>query len=189
MMNKIKVVGFGGSLRRRSYNRALLEECVNLMPENSELNIFDILQIPIFNQDDEETPPEIVKEFKDAIRRSDAVLVVTPEYNYSIPGFLKNAIDYASRPATDNVFKHKPVALMSASVSILGGSRAQYHLRQVFVFLDSFVINKPEVFVTVAHTKFDQDLKLMDNNSKDIMKQLLQNLVSSVRDQKKLLNE
>ncbi|MCL4421251.1 MAG: NAD(P)H-dependent oxidoreductase, partial [Candidatus Thermoplasmatota archaeon] len=74
----------------------------------------------------------------------------------------KNAIDYASRPADDNVFKHKPVALMSASVSILGGSRAQYHLRQVFVFLDSYVINKPEVFVTLANTKFDENLRLVD---------------------------
>ncbi|MCW6168771.1 MAG: NAD(P)H-dependent oxidoreductase [Thermoplasmatales archaeon] len=189
MTDKVKITGFGGSLRKKSFNRALLSECTALMPGNSELKIFDISKIPIYNQDDEIDLPKPVKDFKDAIRSSDAVLVVTPEYNYSIPGFLKNAIDYASRPADDNVFKHKPVALMSASVSILGGSRAQYHLRQVFVFLDSFVINKPEVFVTLASTKFDENLKLIDEAAKGFMKQLLQNLVSFTNDLKNMENK
>ena len=186
MTDRVKVTGFGGSLRKKSFNRALLYECPALMPENSELTIFDISEIPIYNQDNEIDLPKPVKDFKDAIRSSDALLVVTPEYNYSIPGFLKNAIDYASRPADDNVFKHKPVALMSASISILGGSRAQYHLRQVFVFLDSYVINKPEVFVTLANTKFDENLRLVDETAKGFMKQLLQNLVSFTNDLKKL---
>lgn len=189
MSDKINVTGFGGSLRKNSYNRALLEECVNLMPANSELSFANISGIPLFNQDDEENPPDAVKNFKNAIRKADAILVVTPEYNFSIPGIIKNAIDYASRPPTDNVFRHKPVALMSASVSILGGSRAQYHLRQVFVFLDAYVINKPEVFVTLAHTKFDNNLRLIDKTAKEFMGQLLNNLVSAALDIKKLGKE
>lgn len=186
MSDVIRVTGFGGSLRKNSYTRAMLEECTNLMPPSSELSIADISRIPLFNQDDEEHPPAAVKDFKNSIRKSDAVLVVTPEYNYSIPGFLKNAIDYASRPPSDNVFRHKPVAIMSASIGILGGSRAQYHLRQVFVFLDSYVINKPEVFVTLANTKFDSNLRLIDNTAREFMGELLKNLVTAALNLKKL---
>ena len=120
-------------------------------------------------------PPK-VKEFKSKIRESDALLIATPEYNYSVPGVLKNAIDYASRPYGDNSFDDKPVAIMSASIGMLGGARAQYHLRQMFVFLNMHPVNVPEVIVTFASDKFDSEGNLLDKNAKGFLTQLLQNL-------------
>ena len=133
--NKLKVLGFAGSLRKGSYNKALLRAAENLLPENLILEIYDIDGIAPFNQDNE---PVKVKEFKSKIRGADALLIATPEYNYSVPGVLKNVIDYASRPYGDNPFDGKPVAIMSASVGMLGGARAQSHLRQTFIFLNIF---------------------------------------------------
>ena len=105
-----------------------------------------------------------------------AILIATPEYNYSVPGVLKNAIDCASRPYGDNPFNDKPVATMSASVGMLGGARAQYHLRQTFIFLNMYPINGPEVIVTFAQNKFDSNGKLTDEDTKRFLKQLLENL-------------
>jgi chromate reductase len=125
--------------------------------------------------------PEKVKEFKAKIKAADAILIATPEYNYSISGVLKNAIDWASRPYGDNSFKGKPVGLMSASIGILGGARAQYHLRQSFVFLDMYPLNKPEVMVAFAPQKFDRNGKLTDESTRKIIRQLLENLVDWTR--------
>jgi chromate reductase, NAD(P)H dehydrogenase (quinone) len=147
--NKVKVLGFAGSLRRGSYNKALLRAAADLLPEDMNLEIFDIEGITAFNQDTEENMPLKVKEFKAKIREADAILIATPEYNYSVPGVLKNAIDWGSRPYGDNSFDGKPVAIMSASVGIIGGARAQYHLRQMFVFLNMYPINRPEVIVSL----------------------------------------
>ena len=121
--NKLKVLGFAGSLRTGSYNKALLRAAEDLLPENVILEIYDIDGIPPFNQDNEQDMPLKVKEFKSKIRGADALLIATPEYNYSVPGVLKNAIDCASRPYGDNPFDGKPVAIMSASVGMLGGAR------------------------------------------------------------------
>jgi chromate reductase len=118
-----------------------------------------------------------VREFKAKIRLADAILIVTPEYNYSIPGVLKNAIDWASRPYPDNSFKDKPVALMSASTGMIGGERAQLHLRQCFVFLNMQAVNMPEVIVTFAPKKFDDKGRLIDEETKEHIKKLLENLV------------
>jgi len=178
MDNKLKVLGFAGSLRSGSYNKSLLRAAADLMPENSNLEIFDIDDIPAFNQDIEKDMPEKVKEFKSRIRDADAILIATPEYNYSVPGVLKNAIDWASRPYGDNPFDGKPVAVMSASIGMLGGARAQYHLRQIFVFLNMHPINGPEVIVPFAHDKFDANGKLMDENTQKFLRQLLENLVN-----------
>lgn len=109
------------------------------------IEIIDIEGVPLFNQDLEEKMSEKVKEFKAKIKAADAILIVTPEYNYSVPGVLKNAIDWASRPYGDNSFGGKPVAVMSASQGMLGGARAQYHLRQTFVSLNIHPVNRPEV--------------------------------------------
>ena len=128
------------------------------------LEIFEIEGIPAFNQDLEGDIPKKVKEFKSKIREANAILIATPEYNYSVPGVLKNAIDWASRPYGDNPFDGKPVAIMSASVGMLGGSRAQYHLRQIFVFLNMYPVNGPEVIVPFAQDKFDATGKLIDDN-------------------------
>lgn len=180
-MEKIRVLGFGGSLRNGSYNWALLENAKDLMPEGSELDLYDLKDIPIYNQDLDSNLPESVQKFKDAVRKADGILICTPEYNFSIPGFLKNALDFASRPPTDNPFPGKPVAIMSASGSMLGGARVQYHLRQVLGYLDMRQIYKPEVFLASAHTKFDQSMKLTDENARDFIKQLLNKLVKEAR--------
>jgi chromate reductase len=173
----LNILGFAGSLRNGSYNRALLRVAADLVPKDVKLDIFDLEGIPLFNQDLENSMPEIVKKFKAKIRSADAILIATPEYNYSIPGVLKNAIDWASRPYGDNSFDSKPVAVMSASPGMLGGARAQYQLRQLFVFLNMYPLNKPEIFVTFANQKFDEKSKLTDENTKEFIKQLLQALV------------
>jgi chromate reductase, NAD(P)H dehydrogenase (quinone) len=180
--NKLKILGFAGSLRAGSYNKALLRAAVDLLPEGVTLEIFDLLGIPAFNQDLESDMPTKVKEFKSKIREeSDAILIATPEYNFSVPGVLKNAIDWASRPYGDNSFDGKPVAIMSASIGMLGGARAQYHLRQMFVFLNMYPVNGPEVIVTFAHDKFDTNGKLVDENTRKFLTQLLQNLANWTR--------
>lgn len=179
--NKLKVLGFAGSLRVGSYNKALLLSATDLLPDDTNLEIFDIEGIPVFNQDLEENMPLKVKEFKSKIRDADAILIATPEYNYSVPGVLKNAIDWASRPYGDNPFDGKPVAIMSASIGMLGGARAQYHLRQMFVFLNIHPVNGPEVIVPFAREKFDATGRLLDENTKKFLTQLLQNLVNWTR--------
>jgi chromate reductase, NAD(P)H dehydrogenase (quinone) len=176
MEKRVKILGFAGSLRLGSYNKALLRAAADLLPKDLDLDIFDIDGIPGFNQDIEAEMPVKVKEFKSKIRDADGILIATPEYNYSVPGVLKNAIDWASRPYGDNAFDGKPVAIMSASIGMFGGARAQYHLRQMFVFLNMHPVNGPEVMVTFAQDKFDADGKLVDENTKKYLSQLLQNL-------------
>jgi chromate reductase, NAD(P)H dehydrogenase (quinone) len=158
-----------------------LRAAENFIPEDVNLEIFDIDGIPAFNQDVEKDMPNKVKDFKSKIREADAILIATPEYNYSVPGVLKNAIDWASRPYGDNPFDGKPVAIMSASIGMLGGARAQYHLRQMFVFLNMFPINGPEVIVTFAQDKFDSQGKLIDENTQKFLRQLIQNLINWTR--------
>src|SRR5919199_2958298 len=181
METKLKFLGFAGSLRVGSYNKALLRAATNLIPENAILEIFDLDDIPPFNQDLEMNMPAKVTEFKSKIREADAILIATPEYNYSVPGVLKNAIDFASRPYGDNPFDDKPVAIISASIGMLGGARAQYHLRQIFVFLNMYPINRPEVIVPFAQDKFDANGNLLDNDTKKFLGQLLQNLADWTR--------
>jgi len=182
MTDKIKILGIVGSLRKNSYNKLLLLNSKALLPEGATLEIFDRLgEFPLFNQDLENDPPQIVKEFKRKIRESDAILISTPEYNYSIPGVLKNALDWAARPYGDNPFEGKPVAIMSASIGMLGGARAQYHLRQVLVYLNTITINKPEVFVAFAHKKFDENGNLVDEETKKYIAELLRNLVNTAK--------
>jgi chromate reductase len=178
MEKKIAILGFAGSLRKNSYNKALLRAAMELMPKDATLEIFNLEGIPPFNQDFETQPPDKVKEFKTKIRAADAILIATPEYNYSIPGVLKNAIDWASRPYGDNSFEDKPVAIMSASIGMFGGARAQYHLRQVFVFLDMHSLNRPEVCVPFATDKIDEKGRVTDETTKEKIRELLENLVN-----------
>jgi len=177
-MGKVfKILGFAGSLRKNSYNKSLLSAALELLPEGVALEIFDLEGIPPFNQDFENQPVEKVKEFKAKIRAVDAILIATPEYNYSIPGVLKNAIDSASRPYGDNAFANKPVAIMGASPGMIGTARAQYHLRQCFVFLNCFVMNQPEVMVSSAHERIDKDGKVTDQKTRELIRKLLENFV------------
>ena len=185
MTDYINIVGFAGSLREDSYNKALLRAAVELRPEDARIEIIDIEGVPLFNQDLEGKMSEKVKEFKAKIKAADAILIVTPEYNYSIPGVLKNAIDWASRPYGDNSFEDKPVAVMSASLGMLGGARAQYHLRQTFVSLNMHPVNRPEVIVTFAAEKFDEKGRLKDKIATDLIRELLENLVTLTKKLKK----
>lgn len=178
MSQKTRVLGFAGSLRKDSYNKALLRMAVEVAPAEVELETFDLEGIPPFNQDHDSDPPQRVREFKERIRAADAILIVTPEYNYSIPGVLKNAIDWASRPYGDNAFEDKPVALMGASVGMLGAARAQYHLRQCCVFLNMHPLNRPEVMVPFVADKMDADGKLTDSKTKEKITELIQSLAT-----------
>jgi chromate reductase, NAD(P)H dehydrogenase (quinone) len=181
MNNTVKILGIAGSLRRESYNRRALRAAIDLTPEGAQLETFELDDIPIFNQDHEQDPPPVVAEFKRRIREADAILFVTPEYNYSIPGVLKNAIDWASRPYGDSAWNGKGVAVMGASPGVIGTARAQYHLRQTFVFLNMFAINQPEVMIGRAHERFDEQGNLTDETTKKLISELLQNLVNLSR--------
>ncbi|MFH1146532.1 MAG: NAD(P)H-dependent oxidoreductase [Pseudomonadota bacterium] len=174
---KMTIFGFAGSLREGSYNKALMRAAQEVSPEGIRLEVFDLEDIPPYNQDFEYEFPEIVRDFKARIRSADAILIATPEYNYSIPGVLKNAIDWASRPFGDNAFDDKPVAVMSASVGMLGGARAQYHLRQVFVYLNMHPVNQPEVMMPFAGEKVDDYGRITDGKTTELIEQLLERLV------------
>lgn len=177
----VRVLGIAGSLRRASFNRAALRAAQQLAPSSVTVEIFEIDGIPGFNEDIEKNPPEKVVEMKRRIREAEAILLVTPEYNYSVPGVLKNAIDWASRPYGDSAWEGKPVAIMGASPGMLGTGRAQYHLRQTFVFLNMHPINRPEVMIGQAAKKFDEQLNLTDETSKKLIVKLLDNLAAWTR--------
>ncbi len=176
MADEIRILGFAGSLRKQSYNRSSLRAAVDLVPAGITLETFDLAGIPLFNQDHEGEPPAAVRQFKSAISEADAILIVTPEYNYSVPGVLKNAIDWASRPYGQSAWDGKPVGIMGASVGMLGTARAQYHLRQIFVFLNMFPLNQPEVMIANVDQKFDTDGKLTDKKTAKKIQELLQAL-------------
>lgn len=177
MSQPVRILGIAGSLRAASYNRAALRAATQLTPEGATIDVFDIQGIPGYNEELDANPPAIVTDFKARIRAADAILIVTPEYNYSIPGVLKNAIDWASRPYGDSAWTGKPAAIMGASIGMFGSARAQYHLRQTMVFLNMFPINQPEVMITKAADRFDADGNLTDETSRELIRQLLQGLV------------
>lgn len=185
MNQQLTILGIAGSLRAGSFNRLALRAAQELAPEGATIETFDINGLPGFSQDDEANPPAQVGELKQKIKNADAILLVTPEYNYSVPGVLKNAIDWASRPYGDSAWTKKPVAIMGASVGTLGTARAQYHLRQMFVFLNMYVVNQPEVMISAAHKRFDEQGNLTDETTKKLIGQLLEELVSLTRQLKK----
>lgn len=184
-MSQIKLIAISGSLRKGSYNSNAVRFLQKELPENVSLELLDISQVPLLNEDDEKKPlPESVLNLKDKIAEADGVIFATPEYNYSIPPALKNAIDWASRGK--NLWSDKPVAIFSASLGMLGGSRVQSHLRQVALCLNMRALNKPEVFIGSAHTKFDKEGNLTDATTQDFLKRLLAELVKEVENQRKL---
>ncbi|HEY2004456.1 MAG TPA: NAD(P)H-dependent oxidoreductase [Candidatus Saccharimonadia bacterium] len=175
---KLNITGIAGSLRSGSYNRAALRAAAELCPEEVEIQMVNLRDIPSYNEDRESNPPESVGELKRAIRACDAVLFATPEYNYSIPGVLKNAIDWASRPYGDSAWDDKPAAIMGASIGPIGTARAQYHLRQILSYLNMYAINKPEVLIANAAEKFDEQGHLIDQDTRDYIEALVMALVS-----------
>ena len=181
MSTPITILGIAGSLRKASINRGALRAAQQLAPADAKIESFDLDDIPVFNQDEDQRPPERVTQFKAKIRAADAILFCTPEYNYSIPGMLKNAIDWASRPYGDSAWDGKPVAIMGASPGRLGTARAQYHLRQCFIFLNMYPLNNPEVMISDADDYFDEQGNLTDGATKGRIGKLVQALAAWTR--------
>jgi chromate reductase len=165
----IRILGIAGSLRQASFNRATLRAAQELAPDGMQIDSFDIAPIPLYNDDVRQQGfPPPVEDFRARIKAADGVLIVSPEYNYSIPGVLKNAIDWASRPP-EQPFDGKPIGIMGASMGVMGAGRAQYHLRQCFVFLNGLVMNRPEVAIPAAQNKFDAAGTLTDQPTRDFI--------------------
>ena len=181
MADTLTILGIAGSLRQQSYNKGALRAAQKLCPEGARLELYDIAGLPLFNQDEERNPNAKVADLKQRIRAADAILISTAEYNYGMPGVLKNALDCASRPYGDNAWDGKPVAIMSAAMSMGGGVRAQYQLRQCFVFLNMEAIVQPEVAIANATQRFDEQGNLTDDTSRKLIAQLLQKLVQKAR--------
>ncbi len=181
MTEAVRVLGISGSLRKASFNSALLRAAIALAPPSLQIEVASIGTIPLYDEDVRAKGfPEPVAKFRDQIAASDALLIVTPEYNYSLPGVLKNAIDWASRPP-NQPFAGKALAIMGASASVGGTMRAQYHLRQIAVFLDMHPLNKPEIFVRSAASAFDADGNITDETTKKLLSQQLETLAAWAR--------
>ena len=176
-MTPIRILGFAGSLRKASFNRGLLRAAQAMTPDGVSFEIVGLAGIPLFNQDLERDPPEPVRMFKAAIAAADAVLIATPEYNYSVPGVLKNALDWASRPSREQPFVGKPVGIMSAG-GRFGGVRAQLQLRQIGHGMGMLMLSRPEVIVEKAVEKFDGEGNLMDTGARDLVRGLVEALAA-----------
>jgi chromate reductase len=169
----LKILGICGSLRAGSYNMAALHAAQELAPAGMTIDIFDISTIPLYNEDVKAKGfPPVVADLRARIKAADGLLLATPEYNYSTSGVLKNTIDWASRPP-EQPFDGKPIALMGASGGALGTARAQYHLRQMFIFLNAHILNRPEVMIAAAPSKFDAAGKLTDQATRDFVGTML----------------
>ena len=180
-MNEIKILGIVGSLRKASYNHFALKAAQELLPDGAVLNLIELHGIPVFNQDDELALPAAVIELKRQILAADAILFATPEYNYSVSGVLKNAIDWASRPFGKSAWTGKSAALMGASPGSLGTARAQYHLRQILVGFGMPVVSQPEVMIANAAQRFDPGGRLTDAPTREHIQKLLVALTQLVK--------
>jgi chromate reductase len=166
----IRVVGFAGSLRAQSYNRALLRAATELAPPGMTIDIFDLREVPLYNADVEAAgDPPAVAQLKAAIRAADGVLMATPEYNHGVPAVMKNAVDWCSRPPRGAVLAKKPVGLIGASPGITGSARGQSQLRQAFEFTNSYCMPQPEFLLFKAHEKIDKDGRLADEPSRSFL--------------------
>lgn len=178
----MRILGIPGSLRAGSYNRALLRAAAEVLPAGVSLDIFPLNDIPPYNADAQaQGDPEAVVELKRRLEAADAVLIATPEYNYSIPGVLKNAIDWASRPPKTCPFRKKPVGIIGASSGESGTMRGQLAIRQVFVYLDSYVMAQPELRVTNAGQRFDEKGALVDEELRERLRAYVAALIDWAR--------
>lgn len=170
----LRVVAFAGSLRKASFNRALLGAAKELAPADLRIHVHDLDEIPLFNEDVEAVEvPQSVLALRAAIDDADGLLIACPEYNHGVPGVLKNAIDWLSRPPRRSVLAGKPTALVGASMGMTGSARGQSQLRQSFVFTDTPVMMQPEILVAKAHEKFDANLELSDEATRRVLAKLL----------------
>lgn len=170
MLNTVNVLAIVGSLRQASYNKLVYHAAEALAPAGLKLSLSEIADIPLYNDDERlhANWPPAVRRLREQVAAADAVLFISPEYNYSLPGVLKNAIDWVSRPP-DQPFQGKPVAIMGASGGMLGTARMQYHLRQILVFLDALPLNKPEVMIPHVAQKFDAAGNLTDETTRRLI--------------------
>jgi chromate reductase len=177
-MDRVTVLGIAGSLRAKSFNRMALAAACELAPQGMTILRFErVGDIPLYDEDVKERGfPEAAAELRQAIAAADALLVVTPEYNYSVSGVLKNAIDWASRPP-EMPLLGKPVAIMGASPGLMGTVRAQLHLRQILGGLNMPILNRPEVLIRQAAAKFDAEGRLIDEDTRKHIRQLLERLM------------
>lgn len=186
-MSDLSVLAISGSLRDASFNTALIRAAQRLAPEGLTIEQYDGLgAIPPFSEDIEAEPPAPVVDLRERIAAADALLIATPEYNYGVPGVLKNALDWASRPSFPitswvSPLAHKPVAIMGAAPTGMGTVRAQLQLRQLFLWTDSAVLSKPEVIVTNAHEKLALDGTVRDETTETLLRGLLDALATKVR--------
>ena len=177
-----KILGISGSLRERSYNTALLRAAAELAPPDVEIEIFDLAQIPLYNDDVESAgDPEAVADLREAVAEADALLLATPEYNRGTSGVLKNTIDWLSRPALASVLRWKPVAVIGASSGRGGTRRAQQQVRDALLFPGAVVLEEPQVALPIAWERFDPDLNLTDENAGAALTELLAGLVALTR--------
>lgn len=178
-MSTLHIAGLSGSLRRGSYNTALLRAAQSVLPADTKLDIVDYAAVPLFNHDVEAQGfPEAVTAMRDELGKADAILFAAPEYNWSIPGVMKNAIDWASR-GSDSPLNGKPAAIMGAG-GRLGTAYAQQHLRQILMHNDMRVVSKPNVLISHAPKQFDGDLTLINERYLDQIQRLLAALVAEV---------
>jgi chromate reductase, NAD(P)H dehydrogenase (quinone) len=170
----LAVLAFAGSLRRGSYNRALLRAAREVAPAGMTISIFEINDVPLYNADVEAAgDPDPVARFKQAIREADGLLIATPEYNHGVPGVTKNAVDWASRPPRQSPLDGKPVAILGASPGVTGSARGQSQLRQAFEFTNSYCMPQPEILVYRAHEKFDAEGRLTDEKTREYLGKFL----------------
>jgi chromate reductase len=174
VVRPFQVLGIAGSLRRASYNRALLQAVAELAAPTLHVIVHDLSPIPLYNADVETAGvPSAVAELRAAVRQADALLIATPEYNHGVPGVLKNTIDWLSRPPRESALNGKVAAIMGASPGMTGTARGQAQLRQAFVFTNTYALLQPEVLVGRAHEKFDADGRLTDQSTRDFVKTFL----------------
>ena len=168
-MKQFHILGISGSLRAASYNTAALRVAQELAGEGVEITLADLSTIPLYNDDVRKMGlPASVVSLGEQIATADAVLIATPEYNYSIPGVLKNAIDWVSKVPIQP-FDRKPVAILGASMGAMGTARSQYDLRKVFVSLNAHLLNQPEIMIASAHARFDADGHLTDEKTRELI--------------------
>lgn len=172
-MRDFHILGISGSLRNKSYNTAVLRTAQELAPDGVVTALANISAIPLYNEDvrQQGLPPSVVS-LGEQITTADAVLIATPEYNYSIPGVLKNAIDWVSK-VPNMPFRHKPVAILGASMGAMGTARSQYDLRKVFISQDAYVLSQPEIMIASAHARFDADGHLTDEKTRELIGKLI----------------
>lgn len=180
-IDTVRALGLVGSLRSGSYNALLMRAAVDLAPEGLEIEVFDRLGDLPFYDEDLEDEPRAVTDLKTAISSADALVIATPEYNFGLPAVLKNALDWASLPPRRSPMHGKTAAIMGASPGMLGTARGQQHLRQLFVFTQTFAVLQPEILVPFANQKFDQYGRLGDELTAKLLGRQLDALVDLTR--------